>query len=130
MQFEFYVLNYDYNKQEVEMFNIFSNIHVQEWTEKTIRKYLRNPKRFRYEPYGDDTEVVHGFEGLVKEIDGIIRWQEWSRSEYECSAGHAFENDCKKLKKIDCYYQTRPNMEIIVHTVLRQYKEQIKKERE
>ena len=38
MNFEFYVLNYDFNRQQVVMFNIFNNIHVQEYAEKTVRK--------------------------------------------------------------------------------------------
>ena len=46
MQFEFYVLNYDTNRNKVEMFNIFNNIRVQEWAEKAVRKYLRAPKKF------------------------------------------------------------------------------------
>ena len=41
MNFEFYVLNYDFNEQRVVMFNIFNNILVQEYTEKIVRKYLR-----------------------------------------------------------------------------------------
>lgn len=129
MQFEFYVLNYDCNRKKVINYNIFNNIRVQEWTEKAVRKYLRAPKKFKYESFFNK-EVVYGFDALVKEIDSIIHWQEWSRSEYECSVGYAFETDCNKLEKIDCYYQAHANAEIITHTVLRQYKEQLKKERE
>lgn len=129
MQFEFYVLNYNSNKNKVEMFNIFNNILVQEHTEKAVRKYLRSPKNFKYESFSN-REVIYGFDGLVKEIDSIIKWQEWSRSQYECSCGYAFETDYSKLEKIDCYYQAHANAEIITYTVLRQYKEQLKKESE
>lgn len=128
MQFEFYVLNYDFNRRKVEMFNIFNNILVQEHTEKAVRKYLRSPKNFVYKSFHKDVEPIYGFNAIVKEIDSIIHWQEWSRSEYECSVGYAFETDCSKLEKIDCYYQAHANAEIITHTVLRQYKEQLKKE--
>lgn len=107
MQFEYYVLNYDHNKQKVEPFNIFRNIHVQEYTEKTIRKYVRNPKKFTYKSF-DGKEEIYGFDALVKEIDSIIRWQEWSRREYEVSVGDAFETDCEKLEKWDCYGQANP----------------------
>ena len=48
MQFEYYVLNYDCNKKKVENFNIFRNCLVQEHTEKAVRKYLRNPKNYKY----------------------------------------------------------------------------------
>lgn len=126
MQFEFYVLNYDFNRRKVEMFNIFRNIHVQEHTEKAIRKYLRSPKKFSYTPYGKDVETIYGFDALVREIDGIVRWQEWGRCEYEIGVGDKFETDCSKLEKWDCYQQAKPNMVMITHEVIRQYKEQLK----
>ena len=128
MQFEYYVLNYDHNKQKVEPFNIFRNIRVQEYTEKTIRTYVRNPKKFTYKSF-DGKEEIYGFDALVKEIDSIIRWQEWSRREYEVSVGDAFETDCEKLEKWDCYGQAKPNMKMITYEVIRQYKEQ-KKEKD
>ena len=127
MQFEFYVLNYDFNKKKVVNYNIFNNIRVQEWTEKAVRKYLRAPKKFKYESFFNK-EVIYGFDALVREIDGIIKWGEWSKREYEISVGDAFETDINKLEKWDTYSQAHANAEIITHTVLRQYKEQLKKE--
>lgn len=128
MQFEFYVLNYDFNKKKVVNYNIFNNIRVQEWTEKAVRKYLRAPKKFVYEPFNKSEETLYGFDALVREIDGIIKWGEWSKREYEISVGDAFETDINKLEKWDTYSQAHANAEIITHTVLRQYKEQLKKE--
>ena len=125
MQFEYYVLNYDHNKQKVESFNIFRNIHVQEYTEKTIRKYVRNPKKFTYKSF-DGQEEIHGFDALVKELDSIIRWQEWGRSEYEMSCGYKFVTHCKKLQATDCYEQCKPNMKMIAREVIWQYKQQKK----
>lgn len=129
MQFEFYVLNYDCNKRKVEMFNIFRNIHVQECTEKAVKKYLRSPKNFKYESFHKDIEPIYGFEALVKEIDSIIRWQEWSRRQYEISVSDAFETDIDNLEKWDCYMQAQPNVEMITREVIYQYKQQ-KKESE
>ena len=128
MQFEFYVLNYDFNKKKVVNYNIFNNIRVQEWTEKAVKKYLRAPKKFTYTSYGysKDAETIYGFDALVKEIDHIIKWQEWSRVEYEVMVGDLFVNDVDELEKIDCYFQAHANAEIIAHTVLRQYKQQLK----
>jgi hypothetical protein len=126
MQFEFYVLNYEHNKNKVVNFNIFNNIIVQERTEKAIRKYLRSPKKFTYVPYNKDEKIIYGFEALVKVIDIIIRCEEWGRREYEISCGDAFETDCSKLEKLDCYQQAKPNMEIITREVLWQYKQQLK----
>ena len=126
MQFEFYVLNYDFNRRKVYMYNIFNNISVQEWTEKAVRKYLRSPKKFTYKPFNPNEEVIYGFDALIREIDGIIRWGEWSKREYEISVGDAFETDINKLEKWDTYSQAHANAEIITHTVIRQYKEQLK----
>lgn len=126
MQFEFYVLNYDCNKKKVINYNIFNNIRVQEWTEKAVRKYLREPNKFKYESFFNK-EVIYGFDALVREIDGIIKWGEWSKREYEISVGDAFETHCDKLEKWDCYGQAKPNMKMITYEVIRQYKEQKKK---
>ena len=127
MQFEFYVLNYDCNRKKVINYNIFNNIRVQEWTEKAVKKYLRSPKKFKYESFFNK-EVAYGFDALVREIDGIIKWGEWSKREYEISVGDAFETDINKLEKWDTYSQAKPNMVMITHEVIRQYKEQSKKE--
>ena len=129
IQFEYYVLNYDFNKQKVESFNIFRNIHVQEYTEKAVRKYLRSPKNYTYKSF-DGKEVIYGFDALVRELDGIIQWQEWGRSEYEMSCGYKFETDCNKLQATDCYEQCKPNMKMIAREVIWQYKQQQKKEKD
>ena len=134
MQFEFYVLNYDWNKKKVINYNVFNNILVQERTEKAVKKYLRNPKKFKYivqyenKILGKEEVAIYGFEALVREIDRTIAWKELGRREYEVCVGDAFETDINKLEKWDTYQQARPNMEIITHTVIRQFKEQKKKE--
>ena len=127
MNFEFYVLNYDSSQQRVVMFNIFNNILVQEYAEKTVRKYLRAPNKFEYYRYNEET--LKGFEGFASEILSIIMWQEWSRREYEISVGDAFEDDIKKIEKWDCYDQCKPNKYIIAHEVIRQYKQQLKEKK-
>ena len=132
MQFEFYVLNYDFNKKKVVNYNIFNNIRVQEWTEKAVRKYLRAPKKYKHivqyenEFLGRKEIAIYGFDALVEEIDRTIAWQEYGRREYECGVGDAFETDCEKLEKWDTYSQAHPNAEIIAYTVIRQYKDQLK----
>lgn len=119
------MLNYDCNKKKVIPFNIFRNINVQEYTEREVRKYLRSPKNYTYKSF-NEKEEIYGLDALVKEIDHIIKWQEWGRREYEVSVGDAFETDCEKLEKWDCYGQAAPNMKMITHEVIRQYKEQKK----
>ena len=126
MQFEYYVLNYNPNAKKIEPFNIFRNCYVQEYIEKAIKKYLRSPKNYKYERYGEDT--LYGFEGLCQEIERIIQWQEWSRREYEISVGDAFEKDCEYLEKWDCYMQAKSNIPMIARECIYQYKQQRKEE--
>ena len=78
----YYVLNYDINKKKVIPYNIFRNIHAQECAEREVKKYLRSPKNYTYKSF-DGKEEIYGFDALVKEIDHIIKWQEWSRCGYE-----------------------------------------------
>ena len=127
MQFEYYVLNYNPNAKKIEPFNIFRNCYVQEYTEKAIKKYLRSPKNYKYERYGEDT--LYGFEGLCQEIERIIQWQEWSRREYEISVGDAFKKDCDYLEKWDCYMQAKSNIPMIARECIYQYKEQRKEQK-
>lgn len=126
MELEWYVLNYNFNARKVEMFNIFNNWPLKEAVEKEIRKYLRAPSKYVYENHWQDNKIT-GFDGFCKELESLIMWQEWSRAEYEISVGDLFEKDVSKLEKWDCYMQCKPNIKAIAHTVIRQYKEQIKK---
>lgn len=126
MRFEYYVLNYDFNKKKVEMFNVFRNILVQESMEKSVKKYLRNPKKFKYESFSKTEEPIYGFEAFVKELDRTIAWQEHMRREYEISVGDAFEIDCNKFEKWDCYEQCKKNMPMIAREIIYQYKRQRK----
>ena len=129
MQFEYNVLNYDCNAHKIIPFNIFRNILVQEEAEKAVRKYIRSPKNFTYKSF-DGKEILHGFDAFVKELDGIIAWQEKFRREYEISVSDAFITDCSKLEKWDCYGQAHMNIEMIAHEVIRQYKQQKKEEKD
>ena len=155
MQFEFYVLNYDFNKRKVVNYNIFNNIRVQEWTEKAVRKYLRSPKNYKYDSFFKDEEPMYGFDGLCKRFEQILRHEEWSRCEYEIAVGGIFITELSdivrevergeiavediyeeiqkrnkrnsKLEKWDCFQQTQKNIPMIMRECIRQYKEQVKK---
>lgn len=154
MKFEFYVPNYNCNAQTVEMYNIFDNYYIQTMSEKAIKKYLRAPSKYCYTEYFSIQKLdTYGFEGLVKKIDSIMHTEMWAHSAYETSISDAFiyeicdivrefdkydsldklkeklEKENKrnaKLEKWDCYEYCKPNMEIITHEIIRQYKEQIK----
>lgn len=123
MQFKYYVLNYNHNKQKVEPFNIFNNRWVQVLTEKEIKKYLYSPKNYKYESFFGDKETIYGFDGLVKRIDGIIGGEEWGRYEYEMGVCYKFETDCNKIQATDCYTQAHMNIEIITREIIYQYKQ-------
>ena len=155
MRFEYYVLNHNFNRDKIELFNIFDNCYVQERTEKEIRKYLRSPKNYKYNSFIKDEEPVYGFDGLCRRFEQILRCEEWSRCEYEIAVGGIFITELSdivrevergeiavediyeeiqrrnkrnsKLEKWDCFQQTQKNIPMIMRECIRQYKEQVKK---
>jgi hypothetical protein len=108
--YEFYVLNYDFNAKKVINFNIFQNWSVVESVNEAVEKYSRNEMNI---------------DELREEIRKIIAWQEWGRREYEISVGDAFETNCDKLEKWDCYAQALPNINLITDMCINRYKEWI-----
>ena len=111
IRFEWKVLNYNFNAKKVEFYNIFNNTYVNNHTNKLCAAYKSK---------------LMSFDDFVDELDHIIKWQEWSRSEYEIGVGYAFETDCSKLEKIDCYEQAHANIRIIAKYVLEEYYPQMK----
>lgn len=124
IKFEYYVLNEDFNKRQVEPFNIFRNHYVNSQTVKAVRKYLRAPSKFKFQRWGSD-EVYYGFEAFVKELNSIIMCEEWSRCEYEIMVNGLFSDE-NNAQKIDCYEQCKPNMAMIAREVIYQYKQYLK----
>lgn len=118
MRFKYYVLNYDFNSRKIKPFNIFDNCLVNEHTEKLVKKYLRSPKKFSVKRNGN---TLTGFEAFCDELRSIIMWQEWSRCEYEIFVS-GWSNG-ENPKKIDCYQQALPNIEMISREVIYQYKQ-------
>lgn len=131
LKFEWYVVNENFNKNKIEMFNIFNNWKVNEHTNKLCVDYKKKHM---------------SFEEFTEELKQIIKWQEWSRCEYEvCVAGwpptyldkdgkricHYNNNENEpiydvKMEKIDCYWQCVPNMKIIAKYVLEEYYPRLK----
>lgn len=128
MTFEYYVLNEDFNKRKIKPFNIFRNVWVNNKTLKAVKKYIRAPSKFKFESWNSE-ERFYGFEAFVKELDQIIKCEEWSRCEYEILVNGMFSDE-DRVQKIDCYEQCKPNMEMIAREVIYQYKKQLKKEKE
>ena len=104
---EFYVLNYDPNRKQVYMFNIFDNINVREATLKLLDDYY------------DD--VFETFDDFVEALKHTVAWQEKSRREYEISVADAFETDIRKLEKWECYIQFAPNAEMFARYLVEEY---------
>ena len=113
--FQFYVVNYNSNSKECEMFNIFNNIHVYDECLRLVKKHLRNKKEFPFEEFKE-------------EVRRTIAWQEWGRFEYECSVGAPFEDNLDNLKKVDCYWQALPNIDLICEMLISRYKASIKED--
>ena len=78
---------------------------------------------------GEVVDNVMMSDELQEEIKRTIRWQEWSRYEYECSAGPAFPKDLNELTKIDCYWQAEPNMKVITEMCIARTKEFLKEKK-
>lgn len=112
LQFEWYVLNENFNhNHSIEPFNIFNNIRVNEETNKLCVKYKKDKM---------------SFEEFTGKLDNIIKWEEWSRCEYEIVVGSLFAHEEKDLKKIDCYEQALSNIKIIAKYVLEEYYPKLK----
>lgn len=124
VNFEFYVMNYDFNHKKIYPYNIFNNIKVHKHTNEEIEKYIRAPDEYESHDYTTG-ESIFGFDALCREVDFIIKWQEWGRVQYEISIGAPFEDDVTKLVKIDCYEQCKNNIPMIVRECIYQYKKQM-----
>lgn len=122
-KFEYYVLNYDHNKKEIVNYNIFNNFYLNQKANELIEKYynLKNKNKYTSKDFFEN-KVYHGFEALCYDIKRFIMYEEWSRFEYEIAVGPIFEDNFEHFQKIDCYFQAKPNIPMIVRELLYQYK--------
>lgn len=127
IKLEFYVPQERFNENKIEMVNIFNNVYVHDWSINAIKKYIRSPKSFRYYEWSgiNGGYWIYGWEAFVREIDSILRNQLWSRCQYEVLIT-GFPFDEKELVKMDAYQLCKPNLDMICHGIIRQYKNQIK----
>ena len=98
MRFEYYVLNYNFNKHEIVSYNIFNNSLVQKDVEKAVREYLKNPNYYTYYDFCKE-ETYYGFDGLCEAIKTAIKSEEWCRCEYEIAVGSIHSRDLNELEK-------------------------------
>ena len=101
---EWYVLNYDFNKKKVETFNIFRNAVFVKNVQELINNYLT-------------------FDDFVEKLKNEIKYNFWSRREYEISVGDAF---CKEeeLEKWDIANQVLPNIEILANYIINHHNQE------
>lgn len=98
---KWYVLNHDFNKDEIEAFNIFNSSNFNEGVEKALKNYTT-------------------FENFVNELDKVAMYSFWCKAEYEilCS-GLVTKND--RVEKIDVYTQIKPNIELLAWNIVSNY---------
>lgn len=91
---KWYVLNYDFNKQKIEYYNIFNHAYLIESLQKILNNYTN-------------------FNDYIEQLDKLLRYCFWGKRECEISVGDAFETDLIKFKKIDIYFQLKPNIKLL-----------------
>lgn len=130
--FKYYVMNEKLNSTSIEPFNIFDNYILDEAVQKEVKKYLRAPSKYKHikqysNPMFNKEEIaVYGFDGFCEELRSLIKWQEWSRVQYEIVVKSIFDKDGETEKKIDCYEQCEKNIPMIAREVIYQYKQSTK----
>lgn len=99
---EWYVLLHDFNKDKIIFYNIFNNSKLDKELKELKENYISK-------------------ENFVSELDRILRWCFWSKSEYEIVVGDLFEKDLDKYEKIDVYQQLKPNLNTLADYIIYQW---------
>lgn len=99
---EWYVLLHDFNKNKVISYNIFNNSKLNEGLKELEESYISK-------------------ENFISELDRLLRWCFWSKSEYEIMVGDLFEKDLDKYEKIDVYQQLKPNLNVLANYIIYQW---------
>ena len=100
---EWYVLNYDFNKRQAYNFNIFNN--------SRFAQDLRRIYEELEDPFGKN------FELFKERLDSIMRYNFWSKTEYEIYVTDAFHKKPEEISKIDVYSQLVPNLNAIAEYI-------------
>lgn len=103
---EYYVMSM--SNGEVRRFNIFNSV-----------PFLRNcfaVLRGKYTKRNGKYKVTISNEELLPLIEDALRWQFWSRFQYEMLVKELTEKDTK-INKIDVWYQLEKNVPVIVNII-------------
>lgn len=97
---KFYVLLFDFNRKEAEMYNIFNDIVVREDIIYAIKRKVSK-------------------EELKEILSATCKYVFWSRCEYEIVVTGFPIDD--KSEKIDAWFQIEPNLDIITEYLWREF---------
>ena len=126
MELKFYALRYDINARKVKPFNIFQNIRFAEDVERKMKKYLADPEHYEYQDYhGIESKSIYGEAAIRKDIDLSLKFEFWSRAQYEMCIGNKFEQNPDNLTATDIYEQCAMNFDVLFDYILRSYKEKL-----
>lgn len=99
---KWYVLNHNFNKNEIELFNIFDNWKFKEGVEEELKKYTI-------------------FSEFVDKLDRLAMYCFWCKTEYEILCCGLFPKSADELEKIDIYTQLKNNIETLAKYVILEY---------
>ena len=107
---KWFVKNWDFNKKELEDFNIFRNWKFIEGVQEAVDKYFTYPETL--------DEDIYDYDAFKEDIRKELQYCFWSKREYEVFIGDAFETDLSKYEKVDIYSQVLPNLDILCNYIL------------
>lgn len=105
---------------ELDWINVFGNTRVRDSVESYLRKYVRAPSKYK---------KGKGFEGLKEDIRLTLMSMYWSRSEFEFAVKPLYPVTGKYENRVDIYELCEHNLDSIVHELIRQHREQLRKEK-
>lgn len=125
VKLEFYVLKSD--NGQIQPYNLFSDELIYNETIAAVKGYLKNPNKFEY--VLDNGNAIHGIEAFTKRLLAIMSIQEYKKEDHAIAVTSWGPGDTP-IKKINCFDQLEPNIEMVASYVIRQYKNWIKTQKE
>ena len=104
VKLEWYVIEYDFNRNEIYYENVFMDRIVEELIKELVKKHITN------------------YEELKDKLTREFRYYYMSKAEHELIVGDLFAKDADDFYKIDVWYQLEPNMDRICEYVIRELK--------
>lgn len=126
MHYEYYVPVLNFKGDKIKYINVFDNFCLSDSIEKELRKYMHNQSKYKYVTF--DRTSIAGIDGLKRFVKSILFNQYAYRCEYEYALT-PYINYYKRVvepKRIDVFQICEHNLDVIVHDLIRQHKEQVK----